>query len=396
MTRAVHAPSVALADRLVEAGVLEPEGALIDAFRRVDRGAFVPAFALFDHTPQGTRYRLVRGDRAEQREEWAAHVYADETLVIEINGTPVVEALPQGTGKGRWTSSSTMPGLMARLLGELDLAGGERVLEIGAGSGYNAAILCEVLGSQRVTSVDISPRLVAYAADRLDRSGYTPVTAVCDGHLGYPERAPYDRIIATTAFTHVPPAWLGQVVLGGRVLVNVAGGTGGAMVELDVRGDGTATGRFLPQWSGFMPARSHSPHTRTTVDDDGEDGWTALDPAAVRDPAMAFVAQLASGDAETLLKKADDGTDFLFMEGGDGSWAEIDLAPVESGRFRVVQGGPRRLWTAVEEAHRWWTANGAPDWSAFGATVTPNEQYVWFGSADGDRRWPLPLPPGRG
>ncbi|WP_444962162.1 hypothetical protein [Nocardiopsis sp. M1B1] len=47
----------------------------------------------------------------------------------------------------------------------------------------------------------------------------------------------------------------------------------------------------------------------------------------------------------------------------------------------------------VEEgAHRWWLTNGQPDWSAFGVTVTPGDQHVWFGSAESDQRWPLPLP----
>lgn len=392
MTGVVHEPSSKLTDRLVEEGVLEPGDRLTEAFRRVDRGVFVPAFALHEETPQGARYRLLSGEDPDQREEWARHVYADETLTIEIAGEPVTDALPGGRGTGRWTSSSTMPGLMARMLHQLDLGGGPRVLEVGVGSGYNAAILCEVLGSDRVTSIDISPRLVSDASRRLSALGYTPAVAEYDGHRGFPDRAPYDRIVSTTAFTHVPPEWITQVNPGGSILVNIAGGTGGAMLGLRVRDDHTAQGRFLPQWAGFMPARSSVPRRRVSVDDAGERSTTTLDPALVRgEPAMAFLAQLATADADTVVRTADTGADFLFMEGADGAWAEIDM-DADEGRYPVVQGGPRRLWARVEEAHRWWLTNGQPDWSAFGVTVTPGDQHVWFGSAESDQRWPLPLP----
>ncbi len=377
---------------MIEEGVLVPGDRLTEAFRRVDRGVFVPAFALHEHTSQGVRYRLVRGEVPEQHEAWARHVYADETLIIEIAGEPVIDALPGGTGTGRWTSSSTMPSLMVRMLHQLDLDGDPRVLEVGVGSGYNAAILCEVLGSDRVTSIDISPRLAFDATQRLSALGYTPVVAEYDGHKGFPDRAPYDRIISTTAFTHVPPEWIRQTAPEGDILVNIAGGTGGAMLKLQVRDDHTAQGRFIPQWAGFMPARSETPRQRVTVDDAGEQSTTALNPAVVREePAMAFLAQLATTDADTVLRTADDGADFLFMEGADGAWAEIDTDTV-NGRHPVVQGGPRRLWNQVENAHHWWLANGQPDWSAFGATVIPEEQHVWFGSPESDQRWPLPHP----
>ncbi|WP_159942613.1 MULTISPECIES: ATP-grasp peptide maturase system methyltransferase [unclassified Nocardiopsis] len=392
MTRAVRELSSGLTARLVEEGALASGGPLTEAFRRVDRGVFVPAFALHEHTARGVRYRLVRGDDPGQGEEWARHVYADETLIIEIAGKPVVDALPGGTGTGRWTSSSTMPSLMAWMLHQLDLDDEPRVLEIGVGSGYNAAILCEVLGSDRVTSVDISPRLARDATRRLFSLGYTPVVASYDGHGGFPDHAPYDRIVSTTAFTHVPPDWIAQVDPGGSILVNIAGGTGGAMLKLRVHGDRTARGRFVPRWAGFMPARSSTPRRRVSVDGEGERGTTALDPATVRgEPAMAFLAQLATTDADTVLRTADTGADFLFMEGADGAWAEIDMDAV-NGRHAVVQGGPRRLWHQVEEAHRWWLANDRPDWSAFGATVTPEGQHVWFASPESGPRWPLPCP----
>lgn len=263
-----HPSTATLIAELIHAGELREGTPLANAFATVDRGIFVPAFALPDHSGDGVRYRLVDGRLPQQREGWARHVYADETLIIEVKGEPVTEALPGGTGTGRWTSSSTMPSLMARHLRELDLDTNPRVLEIGVGSGYNTAILCEVLGDQHVTSIDISPRLVADASRNLATQNYHPTVAEYDGHAGYPLRAPYDRITSTTAFTHVPTAWVEQVAPGGVILVNIAGGTGGAVVRLGVK-DGIAEGMFLPQWAGFMPARSHRPPSRVSVDDEG-------------------------------------------------------------------------------------------------------------------------------
>jgi len=386
-----HPSTATLVAELLRAGELREGTPLGNAFATVDRGIFVPAFALPDHSGDGVRYRLVDGRVPRQREEWARHVYADETLIIEVKGEPVTEALPGGTGSGRWTSSSTMPSLMARHLRELDLDTNPRVLEIGVGSGYNTAILCEVLGDERVTSIDISPRLVSDASRNLATQNYHPTVAEYDGHAGYLLPSPYDRITSTTAFTHVPPAWVDQVAPGGVILVNIAGGTGGAVVRLGVK-DGIAEGMFLPQWAGFMPARSHRPPSRVSVDDEGEQRWSNLDPAGISDdPVRAFMAQLATTDANTVTTQTDEGVPLLFMEGADGSWAEVEQTP-EQGRYRVDQGGPRRLWDQVEQTHQWWNAKGRPGWSSFGITAAPEGQHVWFESPDSPDRWELPAP----
>jgi len=386
-----HPSSSTLVKELIRTGELREGTPLANAFGAVDRGAFISAFALPDHSGTEVHYRLVDGRLPEQRREWAEHVYTDETLIIEIQGVPVSEALPGGTGSGRWTSSSTMPGLMARHLRELDLDDKPRVLEIGVGSGYNTAILCEVLGDERVTSIDISPRLVSEASRNLAAQGFHPTVADYDGHEGFPGRAPYDRIISTTAFTHAPPAWIEQVVPGGMILVNIAGGTGGAVVRLEVK-DGIAEGTFLPQWAGFMPARSHRPPERVSVDDEGEQRWTDLDPSGISEnPAEAFMAQLATVDANTVLTQTDEGIPLLFMEGTDGAWVEVETTP-ENNRYRVDQGGPRRLWDQVEKTHRWWQEHGHPDWSSFGVTAAADGQTVWFDSPNSADRWELPAP----
>jgi protein-L-isoaspartate(D-aspartate) O-methyltransferase len=148
----------------------------------------------------------------EQRPEAA---YRDDAIVTKRD-----EA-------GHPMSSSSQPAIMAIMLDQLDLAPGHRVLEIGAGTGYNAALISHIVGpSGQVTSVDIDPELVATAREHLTRAGFGQVTVVCaDGAWGDPEHAPYDRIIATVGVSDLAPAWLAQAVPQARIVV-----------PLDVRG----------------------------------------------------------------------------------------------------------------------------------------------------------------
>lgn len=101
-------------------------------------------------------------------------------------------------------SSSTKPDLMLRMLETLDVQDGHRVLEIGTGSGYNAALLAHRLGDDQVFSIDVDHELVDAARRRLDRIGRRPTLITGDGVNGLPEHAPYDRIIATCSVPAVP------------------------------------------------------------------------------------------------------------------------------------------------------------------------------------------------
>jgi protein-L-isoaspartate O-methyltransferase len=101
-----------------------------------------------------------------RRALWLDAVYSDETLVTKVQPIPLSRAFRPATG-WMYTSSSTKPALVLRMLETLDVRDGNRVLEIGTGSGYNCALLCQRLGGAQVTSVDIDPELVDLAAERL-------------------------------------------------------------------------------------------------------------------------------------------------------------------------------------------------------------------------------------
>ncbi len=123
--------------------------------------------------------------------------------------------LPIGYGQ-----TISQPYIVAIMTDLLNLEPGDRVLEIGTGSGYQAAILAELV--QQVYSIEIISDLARRARGVLDRLGYEQIkTRVGDGYHGWQERAPFDAIVVTAAADHVPPPLIKQLKPGGRMLIPV-------------------------------------------------------------------------------------------------------------------------------------------------------------------------------
>ncbi|HXR64324.1 MAG TPA: methyltransferase domain-containing protein, partial [Ktedonobacteraceae bacterium] len=120
---------------------------------------------------------------------------------------------------GRAISSASAPSIVALMLELLDLRPGQRVLEIGAGTGYNAALMARLVGeSGQVVTIDIDDEIVQEARAHLKAVGIENVQVMCgDGALGWAEGAPYDRVILTASVTDLMPAWHEQLVRGGRL-----------------------------------------------------------------------------------------------------------------------------------------------------------------------------------
>jgi protein-L-isoaspartate O-methyltransferase len=119
---------------------------------------------------------------------------AEHLELIYSTTTLVTAVVPNTCGSLGGISSSTKPDLMVRMLEALDIREGQRILEIGTGTGYNAALLAHRLGDDHVFSVDVDPELLTTARQRLARLGRRPQLAVRDGAEGWPQHAPYDRI----------------------------------------------------------------------------------------------------------------------------------------------------------------------------------------------------------
>ena len=357
-------------------------------FERTWRHPYVPSYY-----PEVGAPCLLSVDPA-RRAEWLDAVYSDQTLLTKVVQVPMSRALRPGSYPSL-VSSATLPSLVLTMLEELDVAEDCRVLEIGTGSGYSSALLCERLGSECVTSVDIDPELVDLAGERLAANGYTPTLAAVDGEGGYPAGAPYDRIVATCSVPAIPAEWLEQAAHGAVIVVDVRGRIGGTLARLTVDANGAATGRFLPLCSSFMWLRHTEdpalPEPYLWPDGEPVDSFTLVDPALMRDWLFAFVAQWHLPAVTWGITTDDDGRPSIHLTGQDGSTAIVRNNRVGRGHH-VTQQGPRRLWDSVEQAYEFWQDAGQPSFEQFGITATATEQHVWFDNPESEHRWRLPAP----
>ncbi|AGA33015.1 Protein-L-isoaspartate O-methyltransferase [Thioalkalivibrio nitratireducens DSM 14787] len=177
-------------------GISAPDARLVEALRRVPRDAFVP------------------DDSAR---------FAWENRALSI-------------GHGQTISQPFVVALMTQLL---ELTPESRVLEIGTGSGYQAALLAEL--AQEVFSIEVVPELARSAAENLQRQGYRNVRVRAgDGRRGWPEAAPFDAVIVTAGAESIPPALVEQLKPGGHLVIPVDSHWLGQDLVLVTRGaDGT-------------------------------------------------------------------------------------------------------------------------------------------------------------
>ncbi len=371
--------NAALIEQMVHEGTLSSP-AWRAAFEAVPRHLFAPRFTLPDNVGGPA---LDVADSA-RREEWLRAAYRPKALLTDLEEHNIA------------TTSCSAPAVVAIMLESSEIAEGQSVLEIGTGTGWTAGLLAHRLGSEAVSSVDIKPTCVAQARDRLHALGLSPTLAAGDGYLGYAPCAPYDRIIATASLRRVPPAWLGQVRPGGKILTDVRGSFAGNLALVTVDADGSAHGQFLAETVNFMPLRSeYQPFGMLTelssraVNEPGEQRTTGLDPAVLDERSFKFFAQLALPGTETGPIRITDGPWYYCLtDPASQSWARVDT---ETTADRVVtEGGDRRLWDELEAAHDLWQRLNQPCPQDFTITITPDgEQVVTLPGAD--RRWALPL-----
>ncbi len=372
-----RAKAIALANEL------ESQGHLTDprwraAIEAVPRHVFVPEFYDDDQ-------KLVDGADPAQHDCWLNAVYSDVPLVTQITQLP-------GTDIDWPTSSSSMPSLMVDMLEALAVADGHRVLEIGTGTGYNAALVSHRLGAANVTSIDLDPSLVADARERLARIGYRPHLVTGDGTHGVRGHAPYDSIIATCAVPAIPAAWITQIVAGGTILTDVRGEVSGALILLRKTSPDTVTGRVLPRPGSFMwlrarvdnPLRNGGRYTTVFSLDGAESRTTDVDPELVDDRDFRFVLQRYVPRLQSITWARRDDAAVLALRANDASWAEVTVAEAQPGRHAITQGGPLRIWDDVERAASVWNSLGRPVRQRFGVTATVDGKHrYWLDSPDG-------------
>jgi protein-L-isoaspartate(D-aspartate) O-methyltransferase len=376
-------PQVVGPDRLA-AELIEKKALTSDwlaTFKAVPRDRFVPDAIWPGHAGQNRQDNRVL--RTETPDLWWDAVYRDAPITTQWD-----DGAYTGPKKGRIaSSSSSMPTMVFSMLDALDVQTGHRVLEIGSGTGWNAALLCHRVGDENVVTVEVDKALAVEARARLNAAGYDPSVVVGDGTIGFGKESPYDRIISTASVQLIPSPWIGQA-RPGAVIVAPWGPTygGEGVVRLIVDEAGRAEGNFIGS-SAFMRMRQQRrvlPATERFVDPrtwpaEAELSTTALSPDDVGDWIVMFAIGVQVPDLFLRVTYGELGAYRMWLfDTGVTSWATADYLKTRT-TFQVAQAGPRRLWDDLEAAYSWWEAQGKPSFERFGLTTPGGPLYkVWL------------------
>ncbi len=345
-----------------------------DAFQNTPRHLFLPD-TFWTTTTDG--YQEV--DRNADDAAWMTAAYADAAAVTQWDDGH------DDTGHIVPTSSASMPTMVAAMLQDLTVHDGHRILEIGTGTGWNAALLARQLGSGSVVTVEFDKQLAAQAVENLAAAGASPLVVVGDGADGWPDAAPYDRILATCSVAHVPAAWLRQTRPGGLIVTPFSPlFGGGAIAQLTIAEPGSAQGHFTRS-SAFMLLRQHR-YQAPPVDAYLPGDWpgnadqtsTTLDPETLGTNWLAsFAVGLTLHDVYYRRTPHGAGWTWWLFDTAVTSWATVDSVP-GADSFDVRQSGPRRLWDEIEAAWQQWDHAGQPGFHRYGLTITPAGHHAWL------------------
>ena len=343
-------------DGLVGRGVVRSAG-VERAFRAVPRHWFVERFWV------GGREFACGVEGEDGWVEALGVVYSDEALITRRDD------------EGNPTSSASQPSVVAMMLEALDLEPGMRVLEIGSGTGYNAALMAEMVGDARlVTTIDIDADVVAQTGRLLGRAGYGGVNLVRgDGALGHAASGPFDRIVATVGCSDVAWAWADQLGPDGVLLLPLEHGGSHPLVKLRAAGTDRLCGGVVG-WTGFMRIRGEmamaSPWPGRFPDFDGRAPDEAL-------PLFPALSRALAGEPSDVDRKVEwwrmPGAwyDFHFLlclidrrayRGPEG----LGLVDVEGARAAVMRAdgvcvwGGSGLYECLEAAYAVWEGLGMP------------------------------------
>jgi protein-L-isoaspartate O-methyltransferase len=359
----------------------------------VPRASFIPSVVWVDDAATDG---FVSVSREDDEARWHELVAADEPIVTQVDDG---ETAPGNRGF-RPSSSGSQPSLVADMLAALDVHAGHHVLEIGTGTGWNAALLSVLAGEcGHVVSIEVDSIVADNAGRVLAAAGYTPIVVTGDGMRGYPPGAPYDRVVCTASIRAIPRQWIEQTCPDG-VIVTPWGSDYGddALTRLVVQQDGSALGGFGVNLAFMRVRDQRRDFVESTVDE-----WDAAEVTrTTRDGRELFEMVTYAHAAFTIglrvpacyLTVEDPDDDHRLIELHDArsrSWARVALVRGKD-PWTVHQIGPRRLWDEVDAAYTWWCAVGRPTPDRYGLIVTQDGMHtVWIGAPDSGHRWSVVL-----
>lgn len=359
----------------------------VPTFAAVPRSAFLPDVIWPHDMASGGSVGV---SRLDDPVTWQRYADANVPIVTQWDDGAHEGLIPGELS----TSSSSMPSVVFSMLRDLEVTAGCRVLEVGTGTGWNAALLGHRLGLPNVVSIEVDPVIAASARESLRRFGLPVKVITGDGFLGYPDGAPWDRIIATCGLRSLPFAWVEQLRPGGLLLVPWGTNHGhlDATVRLVAAEDGRrASGRFLgpvefmklraqrmawPVHEQYVPPEGVGDAVRTST------SITEAEFGTGRFDVSHFAVGLCVRDCvRSVADKREGARPVWFYSLTDRSWAVVIFHDGE-GEATVYQSGERCLWDETEAGWRWWDREGRPGFERFGLTVTAEGQTAWLDSPE--------------
>lgn len=347
------------------------------AFRKVERHRLLEWFYLEGEKGEckyaGKRFAKQDFDPQNPEPELLEIIYSDWALLTKLNPP----------------SSTSQPALVANMLELLELERGMNVLEIGAGTGYNAALMQEIVGEGgHITTIDIQEDVAEQTKRLLRDASYDKIEVIAgDGAFGYPKNTPYDRIIATIGCPDISFTWVEQLADDGFMLIPLQhGGEGFDPLTRIWKEDGKLIGRFVGS-SGFMSIRGEL-EVKQRISFAKQRSLRSKEPPAEY-PLFGFLKELNGFRRK---KQWEKFLSFpLFMAIADeracwnGLYGEKGDIVIKFKEGKIALYGDEALYQGLKNLHEQWEELGRPglsDWRLEflprkAAPETPKGERAW-------------------
>lgn len=272
---------------------------------------------------------------------------------------------------------------------------GLRMPDVVTGAAVTCAIGATICGGRNIVSLDSSIHVTESARVRLARLGLHPTLVTGEGEGGWPDSAPFDRILASYSVPRVPPACLEQLAAGGRALTHITTGSPSwpALAVIAKSGAGAITGELWAVRYGHRAGHGQqrrflSKAFRDRID--AREGVTLTHSRHVPPPAAARGFWLALDALFPGLVRRGGVEQLVIGAPACGSWMSVE--PDTDGRWAVSSCGPRYIWAEVQDAFSRWEAAGSP--ASYRLHLEGGGQWARAGTGASELSWPLPIATG--